>query len=162
MHLIPSRMPPPRLLSSAARDVSETLQPIDDSNVHFKLKGESLLFGNIRAILVGIAVGGILLWGAGALFDRYHGLKQDEMHVSKVLRVVTSGVSGPPHSNATPRPVIVQIDSDLLRVSAIVLGHPRLAVINGRSVAEGDNLVVHAPTRAVAITLHVLSISDGR
>jgi hypothetical protein len=47
-------------------------------------------------------------------------------------------------------------------VTAIVLGHPRLAVINGRSLAEGDNLVLHAPTMSVAITLRVLRISDGR
>jgi hypothetical protein len=56
----------------------------------------------------------------------------------------------------------VQIDADLLHISAIVLGHPRLAVINGRTVAEGDTILVHIPTRAVAVTLRVLKISEGQ
>jgi hypothetical protein len=47
-------------------------------------------------------------------------------------------------------------------VSAIALGHPRLAVINGRSVAEGDSITVHTPSHAVAVTLRVVKIADGR
>jgi hypothetical protein len=42
------------------------------------------------------------------------------------------------------------------------LGHPRLAVINGRAVAEGDWITLHGPNRAVAVTLRVLKIADGR
>jgi len=58
--------------------------------------------------------------------------------------------------------MVVQIDSGALRISAIVLGHPRLAVINGRTVAEGDTIVVHTPARAVAVTLRVLKIAEGQ
>jgi hypothetical protein len=47
-------------------------------------------------------------------------------------------------------------------VTAIALGHPRLAVINNKPVTEGDTIVVHAPTRSVALTLRVVKISDGR
>jgi hypothetical protein len=162
MHIIPSRMPEPRLLVTAAREQPKSANPVDESKVRCRLKGESLFSGNGRAIFVGIAVGGLLLCGAGALFERYNRLKQNELHVPKVLAVATEKISNSVHSSATPRPVVVQLDANLLRVTAIVLGHPRLAVINGRSLAEGDNLVLHAPTMSVAITLRVLRISDGR
>ena len=162
MHLIPSRMPEPRLLSSAVRDFPAVAGAPDETAGRSKLKGDSLFSGNGRAIFVGIAVGGLLLCGAGALFERYHRLNATEVHVPKVVAVATERVSDSVHSNATPKPIVVQFDPDSLRVTAIVLGHPRLAVINGRTVTEGDNVIIHAPTRAVAITLRVLSISDGR
>jgi hypothetical protein len=45
-------------------------------------------------------------------------------------------------------------------VTSIALGHPRLAVINGKQVTEGDLITVHTPTRSIAVTLRVLEISD--
>lgn len=80
----------------------------------------------------------------------------------RLLNVVTHTISGSPHTVTTPAPVVVQLNTDVVRVTAIALGHPRLAVINGRSVAEGDTITVHAPTHAVALTLRVTKIADGR
>jgi hypothetical protein len=61
-----------------------------------------------------------------------------------------------------PEPIVIQISADLIHVTAISLGHPRLATINGRTIAEGDYVTVHPPTANVAVTLRVLKISDGR
>ena len=58
--------------------------------------------------------------------------------------------------------MVVQLSTDVIRVTAIALGHPRLAVINGRSVTEGDTVTVHTPNHAVAVTLRVVKIADGR
>jgi hypothetical protein len=111
--------------------------------------------------LVGICAGVVVICFAGAIFHRHHRLKPEELAVPKVLSVVTRKIFGSSHSGATPVPVVVKIDADVLHISAIVLGHPRLAVINGRTVAEGDTVLVHTPARAVAVTLRVLKISEG-
>jgi hypothetical protein len=52
--------------------------------------------------------------------------------------------------------------ADLLHVTAISLGHPRLAIINGQQVAEGERITVHTPTASVALSLKVLRIGDRR
>jgi hypothetical protein len=79
-----------------------------------------------------------------------------------LLTVATRSISTSLHAITTPAPIVVQISADVIHVSAIALGHPRLAVINGRSVAEGDSITVHTPSRAVAVTLRVVKIADGR
>ena len=155
-------MPEPRLLSSAVRDFPKIVKPEDDTAGRSRLKGDGLLTGNGRAIFVGFALAGLAIFGASWLFERRHSLRPDEIAVPKVVPVMIQSVLGPPNSRSIPRPLVVQIDADVLRVSAIVLGHPRLAVINGRSVAEGDTFVLHAPTRSVAVTMRVLKISDGQ
>jgi hypothetical protein len=55
----------------------------------------------------------------------------------------------------------VQISPDLLRVTAIALGHPRLAVINGKEVTEGDSVTVRAANGGIEVTLRVVKIGDG-
>lgn len=150
------------MLSSAVRHLPKTAEPIDDAPARSGLKRDGLFTGNGRAIFVGLAAAALVIFGAGWIFERRQSLKPDEVAVPKVVPVVTQSVLGPPSSNATPRPVVVHINADVLRVSAIVLGHPRLAVINGHSVAEGDRFVLHTPTRSVAVTMRVLKISDGQ
>lgn len=49
----------------------------------------------------------------------------------------------------------------MVRISSISLGHPRLAVINDETVAEGDNVTVQTPDSSVAVTLRVTKIGDG-
>jgi hypothetical protein len=164
MHLVPSKMPEPRLISSLAPDTGETPSSNDEVDSPFALGGSRLLTGNGRAIFVGIVAGAIIISIAGSIYHRRHRLREEELHIPKVVPAITESVLGPIRSNAnsTPFPMVVQVDADVLKVTAIVLGHPRLAVINGRTVAEGDSIVVHTPTRAVAITLRVIKISDGQ
>ena len=55
----------------------------------------------------------------------------------------------------------VQLSADMVRVSAIALGHPRLAVINGKTVTEGDSITLQVPNATLALILRVAKIGDG-
>src|SRR5205823_13666712 len=80
----------------------------------------------------------------------------------KLMLVAARSVSASPHIVTPPAPIVVQISLDLLHVTAISLGHPRLAVINGEQVAEGDRITVHTPAASVAVTLQIVRIADSR
>ncbi len=73
----------------------------------------------------------------------------------------TDSVSSSAFESATPAPIVVQIAAEHIRVTAISLGHPRLAVINGQQVGEGDFVKIRAPTR-VEVQLQIVKIADGR
>jgi hypothetical protein len=162
MRLVPSKMPEPKLISSVVPEAEEKTSLSEGAEWPFAVGGSRLFAGHGRAIFIGICAGVVVICSAGAIFHRHHRLRAEEVAVPKVLSVVTRKVFGSGHSEATPVPMVVKIDADMLRISAIVLGHPRLAVINGRTVAEGDTIVVHTPARAVAVTLRVLKISEGQ
>jgi hypothetical protein len=161
MELIPSKLPE-RRLSSLVPDPGQTGSVGEQIDSPFQLQGSRVFSGNGRAIFIGLLGGAFLISAAGYGFARHERAKREAMAVPKLFNVVTHTVSGSPHTVTTPAPVVVQLNADVIRVSAIALGHPRLAVINGRSVAEGDTLTVHTPNRAVAVTLRVLKIADGR
>ncbi|HEX8897233.1 MAG TPA: hypothetical protein VF751_00925, partial [Chthoniobacterales bacterium] len=65
-------------------------------------------------------------------------------------------------SISPPEPIVVKISADLIHVSAISLGHPRLAIINGQLVSEGETITVHTPTPSIAVSLKVVKIYDGQ
>jgi hypothetical protein len=161
MELIPSKLPERRLSSIAPEpERLEDREAAADSP--FELGGSRFFGGNGRAIFIGLIAGGILLSAAGYAFVRHERAQREAITVPRLLNVVTHTVSGSPHTVTPPAPVVVQVDSDVIRVSAIALGHPRLAVINGRAVGEGDTITVHTPVHSVAMTLRVVRIADGR
>ena len=162
MHLIPNKMPAPRLLSSVVSEIRERTAPGDEPRSRFVLKGVGIFCGNGRAIFLGILAGVLLISTAGWIFSRHNFVDRESAAIRQLMHATTHSVSASPHSTATPPPIIVQIDSDILRVSAIALGHPRLAVINGKQVGEGDTVTIHTPMRSVAVTLRVIRIADGR
>jgi CCR4-NOT transcriptional regulation complex NOT5 subunit len=162
VHLIPNKMPAPRLLSSVVPEIRQSTKPGDEPASRFVLKGVGIFCGNGRAIFAGILAGVLLISIAGWIFSRHNLVDRESAPVRKLMHATTHSVSASPHSTATPAPIIVQISSDSLRVSAIALGHPRLAVINGQQVAEGDTVTLHTPMRSVAVTLRVIRIADGR
>ena len=164
MRVIPSKMPEPKLISSVVVSEAEEKASVLSEGAEWPFGlGPSRPFGRRgRPILVGVCAGMVVICIAGAIFHRHHRLRAEEVAVPKVLSVATRKVFGSSRSEATPAPMVVNIDADVLQISAIVLGHPRLAVINGRTVAEGDTIVVHTPARAVAVTLRVLQISEGQ
>lgn len=53
-----------------------------------------------------------------------------------------------------PAPV-AKINADAIHVTAISLGQPRLAIVNGKQLGEGDEVV------AAATRLRIVKISDG-
>jgi hypothetical protein len=54
-----------------------------------------------------------------------------------------------------PAPVVKIISPDAIHVTAISLGQPKLAIVNGKQLGEGDELV------ASATRLRLVKISDG-
>ena len=162
MELIPSKLPERRLLSSIEPEPAQTDSAKEEIDSPFQLQGSRIFSGNGRAIFIGLLAGGVLISVAGFGFARHERAKREAMALPKLLNVVTHAVSGSAHTVTTPAPVMVQLNADVIRVSAIALGHPRLAVINGRPVAEGDTVTVHTPGHSVAVTLRVLKIGDGR
>ena len=153
MHLIPKAIPTPRLLSSAAL-AHEREKALADSNKSRLKRGG--LGGNGLWLFGGLLAGGALIVGIGLTFSAQRHAQ------SKFVSVATKSLSDSPRTVKPPAPIIVQIDADLLRVTAIALGELPLAVINGRQVAEGDELILHTPTAAVAVTLQVIKIQEGR
>jgi len=71
-------------------------------------------------------------------------------------------LSSASHPTKAPAPIVIQLDSNVVRVTSIALGDPRVAVINGKQVAEGDTINVHTPVRSVTVTLGVVEIADRR
>jgi uncharacterized protein HemX len=153
MRLISQQTPAPRLLSTVVPDVRE--KPPERVSMRSRLKSVSLFTGNGRAIFLGLVVGAALICAVGFLYKRQQAARQHAEEARRMVAVSTQSIS-------RPEPIVVQISADVIHVSAISLGHPRLATINGRTVAEGEYLTVHTPTANVAVTLRVLKISDGR
>lgn len=120
-----------------------------------RLKGVSLFTGNGRAIFLGLVAGAVFICVVSFLYRRQQVARQHAEEARRMVAVSTQSVS-------RPEPIVIQISADLIHVTAISLGHPRLATINGRTVAEGEFLTVHTPTANVAVTLRVSKISDGR
>jgi hypothetical protein len=152
MRVISQTTPPARLLSTVVPEQRE--RPLELSNMKSRLKSVSLFSGNGRAIFVGIILGAILLSTISVLYVRRQaGLSLAE-EKRKLLPVATP-------SFAPPVPIIVKISADLIHVSAISLGYPRLAIINGRLVGEGEQVTVYPPAASLAVALRLIKISDG-
>lgn len=50
----------------------------------------------------------------------------------------------------------------MIHVTAISLGHPQLALVNGQQVAEGDQVTLHLTTPNAVVKLQILKIADGQ
>jgi hypothetical protein len=152
MRLAPNSMPEPRLISSLD---AEDMPPVVEREVEASS-------GNRRWIFTGTAVGAIIFSVIAFVFGRSAGKDGEQVGFRMFIKAKTHSLAASPHSAETPAPVVVQLSADVLRVSAIALGHPRLAIVNGKPVGEGDTIVVHTPIHSVASTLRVVKISDGR
>jgi hypothetical protein len=160
MQIIPNTRSQPRLTNSIEVPLSPRGEG-DEASLNAHLKRTGFIVGNGRAIFVGLAISAIIMSAMGLLGSRYS--RTQAAPEPKLLAVETNAVSGAAHRAELPTPVMVQVTEDMLRVSAISLGQPRLAVINGAQVAEGDFIAVHSPVaRSVVVNLRVLHIGDGR
>jgi hypothetical protein len=153
MRLISKVTPTPRLLSTVVPDVRE--KPPERVSMRSRLKSVSLFTGNGRAIFLGLVVGAVLICAIGILYKRQQAARQNAERERKMVAVSTKSIS-------PPEPIVIQISAELIHVTAISLGHPRLAIINGRNVAEGEYVTIHTPAANIAVSLRVLKISDGR
>ena len=152
MRIISQKTPAPRLLVTVVPEVRE--RPPECVSMKSRLKSASLFSGNGRAIFIGIALGAILLSLISFFYVRRQAILRRAEQERKLLVVST-------HSISPPEPIIVKISADLIHVTAISLGHPRLAIINGQLRGEGEQITLQMPTVPVAVTLQVVKIADG-
>ena len=153
MHLISQNTPAPRLLSTVVPELRE--KPPEHTRVRSRLKTVSLFSGNGRDIFLGLLAGAILISALGVVYKRQQAARRHAEEERKLLVVST-------HSVSPPEPIIVKISADAIHVSAISLGHPRLAIINGQLVSEGEKIIVQTPSASVTVTLQVMKIGDGQ
>jgi hypothetical protein len=158
MQLVPNQLPPERLLVSM--EAQESRPVVDGSDSPFVLKGAGAMSGNSRWLFIGAVIGAMLLSVAGIVVRQYRDKNGEPLRFPTFIKARTSGLAAAGTTDPPPA-IVIQLSADMVRVSAIALGHPRLAVINGRTVTEGDNVILQAPGSAVALILRVAKIGDG-
>jgi hypothetical protein len=153
MRLLPDTRPRPRLLTSAVMSSPSTAEVTE--------KGKRNRTENrLMRFLGKVALVALIAAAVGFWTTRRDNIHDEAAAFRKLVSVGTRVLSTATHPTDPPDAIVVQLNADLVRVTTIALGHPRLAVINGKQVGEGDKITVHTPTRSVAITLRVLEISD--
>lgn len=163
MKIIPNSLPSRRLLSTISTDDFPPVSLPQEAASPFVLKGASIWSGNGRSIFCGIVLGAILLFAVAHLFNNHErAVGKDPISFKTFIHARTHTVSASAHELVSPAPIIVQINSKLIHVSAIALGHPRLAVINSQTVAEGDYVKIRSENPAVTASLRVVRIADQR
>lgn len=154
MNLLPRTTESPRLLSTAAKELSEN-RTSADAKSKIRLAGESLFTGNGRAIFIGAALGAAGICSVGYFYESRHAAAESA-GTRKLVAIGAEAVK-PTGPSATPR-VVVHIPPESLRVTAIALGRPPLARLNGKEVTEGDFVTVEVG--GVKATLQVVKIAD--
>ena len=161
MQVIPNIKPAPRLLHSAAADVQTSSGDHRERASRHKLKRSDTFGGNGRAIFVGLLLGVLAVTGAGYLSQHRDSAEHQLASVRRFFAVRTRSVVVKP-GNDQGSPIRVEIHPSMLRVTAIALGHPRLAIINGKEVTEGDSLTLSSPDQSITVSLRIVNIAEGR
>ena len=93
--------------------------------------------------------------GAAALFifaltfAQHAGNQSNRFDFPIFIKARTRDLAAGPACAASPAPIMIELSNDMVRVSAISLGHPRLAINEGRKI------------ETVALVTSVLSESKG-
>jgi hypothetical protein len=159
MQLVPDKMPRPRLLNSI--DPDETVSGTDSRGSVSLSKGTAAPSSNRRWFYIGIFGGGAALSIFALTFAQHAGNQGNRFDFPTFIKARTRDLAAAPASAASPAPIVIELSNDMVRVSAISLGHPRLAIINGKAVTEGDAVTLQAPKSPIGVTLRVVRIGDG-
>jgi hypothetical protein len=156
MQLVPNKIPEPRLVFSmdaeeAKQAATRAQSPIQMAPAAKRRSRSPALALTVLVILI-LAIGAVIGW------ERF-AANGDQLFPT-FIKARTNKLAAPDSIEAAPV-ITIQLSPDMIRVSAIALGHPRLAVINGQTVAEGDAVTLQAPNSSVALTLRVAKIADG-
>ena len=152
MRILWKSSPSPRLLNTVASDVAGN--KAESPTGRFSLKSASLFSGNGRAIFVGIIVGAAILSILGIFYTRHQSEKRQREADAGAPAITTASAE----SAGPPAPIL----ASQIHVSAISLGEPRLAIVNGKQVTEGESITISIPDQAAAVSLRVVKIADGR
>jgi hypothetical protein len=159
MQLIPNIKPAPRLLNTAAREAASSAANSKPSK--HRLQRAGTFGGNGRAIFIGLLLGAVAVSAVGYLRSTDADGDTHLASVRKFFAVRTRSVLVRTMDGAGA-PLRVHIDPSMLRVTAIALGHPRLAIINGKEVAEGESITLNSANGGITVTMRVVNIVEGR
>lgn len=162
MQLIPNIKPAPRLLHSAAEEVQAGSSAASAKASKHRLKRAGAFGGNGRAIFIGLLIGALAVSAAGYLRSTDEAGETHLGSVRKFFAVRTRSVMIRNVGSDKGAGLRVQIDPSMLRVTAIALGHPRLAIINGKEVTEGDSVTLNSPDGGISVTMRIVNIVEGR
>jgi hypothetical protein len=123
------------------------------------MPGISLFVGNGRMIGAALSLAALLFSAIGVYSRRRPAPHPPAKQERNFVAAPTPRIS-------PPEPIAVRISANLIHVSATSMGDPRLAIINGQLVGEGEQITVHTPAASTAVSLRVLKIgqillSDG-
>ena len=107
--------------------------------------------GGRQLLVILIILLGFATFAAGAIY----------WYQTRHLPVVVA-ISPPDGRDKDPlgnRGALVPISPDLIKVTSIALGNPRLTIVNGKRLAEEDWLVIKTPNGEASV--RVISIQDG-
>jgi hypothetical protein len=155
MRLVPHDTPAPHLLKTA---LEQRERPPEGDRAGPALTASSNFSGRDRAVFAAIVLGAILL----CFMTFIHWRQRTAVHPARQdARIPTI-----PAVPAVSAPIVAaepngKINADLIHVSAISLGDPRIAIINGRLVGEGEKIILHPPGTPVPVSLRLKKISDG-
>jgi hypothetical protein len=155
MRLIWKSSPSPRLLNTVVPEVVESKVEIPTAKT--ALKGASVFSGNGRAIFVGIVAGAGILSILGLTYTRYQEQKRQREAVARGAAITMPST---PRTESPVPPASILISH--IHVTAISLGEPRLAILNGQQVMEGESITISLPGQLTTVRLRVAKIVDGR
>jgi hypothetical protein len=155
MQLTPNGIPEPLLIFSLD---AEERRPAGGANPAIVKRSADKSAGG-RRMFLRIGLSAVLLALIGFLFWERTGSSSSQIFPT-FIKARTTKLADTVLKEAAPV-VAVQLSPDMVRVSAIALGHPRLAVINDKTVAEGDSVTLQALNSSVALILRVAKITDG-
>jgi hypothetical protein len=96
-------------------------------------------------------------------YSRFHPRRTQEAVAPELVAIPSTH----PHSSPVPVPPPqpdpdMMINLETIHITAISLGNPSIALINGQQMAEGDELVLPPSKSGQEINLRVAKIADGR
>jgi hypothetical protein len=154
MRMVPHTASPPHLLKTA---LEERERPPEEDQAGSGPTTGSRFSGKERAIFAALVLGAILL--CFFTFTRWR--QRTAVHPARQDTKITAVRIPPVSTRTVPEEPVVKISADQIHVSAISLGDPPMAIINGRLVGEGEQLTLHPPGAPAAVSLRLRKISDG-
>jgi hypothetical protein len=154
MKLAPPSAPRPRLLSDITAE--------DWPEVPAAARSVFRISLSARAVFIGLSVGLLLLLcAAGHLYNQHQrAIGAQPFSLIQFVRTLTKFVSSSERDLISHTSAVENFDPTVIHVSAIALGQPRMAVINGQSVAEGEYVRVRTENPDAPVLLRVLKIAD--
>jgi hypothetical protein len=141
-----ARQPQPSLLHSAS--TNPELQSLADPAVD-----RPLLSRTARIVLIAGILLTVIIVAAGVAYW----IQSQRYPVVVTIGVPDNGASGDPLGRR-PGP-LVPVNPEMLHLSSIALGNPRLTIVNGKRLAEGEWLVISTPRGDASV--RIIQIEDG-